>query len=209
MNLLHGVRYESVEPVHDFKHYVTRRESPRKVDGDSSDVSAKLKLVEQELQNLENIGANDLSNVPSSMKRQAKRYQDLARKIDDLCKRMLLVPNVSRLRNNADMKFRTRRQTEFLLEALRLQQRASETGQKLIALQTETGTGHSYGDDLLKGRARLATRLSLNSIKNNFRDIQRNLEIWLARIIGDAEGILARDGSSRVNEYYISRYPFV
>lgn len=60
------------------------------MDGDSSGVSAKLKLLEQELQNLENIGANDLSKVPSLMKKQAKRYQALAGKIDDLCRRMVL-----------------------------------------------------------------------------------------------------------------------
>nr|XP_043608715.1 uncharacterized protein LOC122580502 isoform X2 [Erigeron canadensis] len=205
-NLWQGVQYGSVEPVHDFKHYVTRRESPWKVDGDSSGVSAKLKLLEQELQNLENIGANDLSKVPSLMKKQAKRYQALAGKIDDLCRRMENDP----CEPNAGLEFRTQRQTEFLLEALRLQQRASETGQKLLSLQTETGTGFNHGNDPLEGRARLTTRLSLNSIRNNFRDIQRNLEIWLARIIGDVEGILARDGASRVNEYYISpRYPFV
>ncbi|KAM0026855.1 hypothetical protein Hdeb2414_s0020g00562911 [Helianthus debilis subsp. tardiflorus] len=205
-NSWQGVQYEPVERVHDLKHYVTRRESPWKVDGDSSGVSAKLKLLEQELQNLENIGANDLSKVPSLMKKQAKRYQALAGKIDDLCKRMENDP----CEPNAGLEFRTQRQTEFLLEALRLQQRASETGQKLMALQTETGTGCNYGNDLVEGRARLTTSLSLNSIRNNFRDIQRNLEIWLARIIGDVEGILARDGASRVNEYYISqRYPFV
>lgn len=206
-NLWQGVQYEPVEPVHDLKHYVTRRESPWKVDGDSSGVSAKLKLLEQELQNLENIGSNDLSKVPSLMKKQAKRYQALAGKIDDLCSRM---QENDPCEPNAGLEFRTQRQTEFLLEALRLQQRASETGQKLISLQTETGTGCNYGNDLVEGRARLTTRLSLNSIRNNFRDIQRNLEIWLARIIGDVEGILARDGASRVNEYYISpRYPFV
>ncbi|CAI9274861.1 unnamed protein product [Lactuca saligna] len=208
-NLWQGVQYEPVEQVHDLKHYVTRRESPWKVDGDSSGVSAKLKLLEQELQNLENIGSNDLLKVPSLMRKQAKRYQALSGKIDDLCRRM---QENDPCEPNAGLEFRTQRQTEFLLEALRLQQRASETGQKLMALQTETGNwnGCNYGNDLVEGRARLTTRLALNSIRNNFRDIQRNLEIWLARIIGDVEGILARDGASRVNEYYISpRYPFV
>ncbi|XP_024993402.1 uncharacterized protein LOC112527172 isoform X2 [Cynara cardunculus var. scolymus] len=205
-NLWQGAQYESVEPVHDMKQFVTRRESPWKVDGDSSGVSTKLKLLEQELQNLENIGANDLSKVPSLMRKQAKRYQALAGKIDDLCRRMENDP----CEPNAGLEFRTQRQTEFLLEALRLQQRASETGQKLMALQTETGMGCNYGNDLVEGRARLTTSLSLSSIRTNFRDIQRNLEIWLARIIGDVEGILARDGASRVNEYYLSpRYPFV
>lgn len=103
--------------------------------------------------------------------------------------------------------FRTQTQTEFLLEAFRLQQGASETGQKLMALQTEIGK--SLYRDELKSEATPTTRRSLDSIRNNFKDLQRNLEIWLARIIGDLEGILARDGASRVREYYISRYPFV
>lgn len=103
--------------------------------------------------------------------------------------------------------FRTQRQTEFLLESFRLQQRASETAQKLMAVQTEIGKSY-YGGEV-GDQAKLTTRRSLDSIRNNFKDIQRNLEIWLARIIGDLEGILARDGASRVREYYISRYPFV
>lgn len=103
--------------------------------------------------------------------------------------------------------FRTQRQTDFLLEAFRLQHRASETSQKLMALQAETGK--SLLGNQIEDQAKLATRRSMDSIKNNFKEIQRNLEIWLARIIGDLEGILARDGASRVREYYISRYPFI
>lgn len=104
--------------------------------------------------------------------------------------------------------FRTQRQTEFLREAFRLQQHASETGQKLMGLQTEIGK--SYCRDEMESFANLATKRSLDSIGSNLKEIQRNLEIWLARIIGDLEGILlARDGSSRVREYYLSRYPFV
>lgn len=99
------------------------------------------------------------------------------------------------------------RQPEFLLEAFGLQQRASETGQKLMALQNEVGKSY-YGEEL-GSQAKLTTRRSLDSIRNNLKEIQRNLEIWLARIIGDLEGVLARDGASRVREYYISRYPFV
>lgn len=70
--------------------FLFRRESPWKVDGESTGVSAKLKLLEQELVNLERIGKNDLSKVPSLMRKQAKRYQALAGKIDDLCRRMVL-----------------------------------------------------------------------------------------------------------------------
>lgn len=196
------VQYESPESVYHLKHFVTRRESPWKMEGESTGISAKLKLLEQELLNLERVGKNDLSKVPSLMRKQAKRYQTLAGKIDDLCRRMASDQCEAEL----SPEFRTRRQTEFLLEAFRLQQRGSETGQKLMALQTETGK--SCFGDALESQAKLATSRSIGSIKNNFREIQRNLEIWLARIIGDVEGSLARDGASRIKEYNASRYPF-
>ncbi|KAL3619128.1 hypothetical protein CASFOL_036698 [Castilleja foliolosa] len=108
---------------------------------------------------------------------------------------------------NLSSEFRTQRQTEFLREALRLQQHASETNQKLTALQTESGKSYHGGE--LEGQANLATKRLFDSIRNNFKEIQRNLEIWLARIVGDLEGLLARDGASRAREYYVSRYPFV
>ncbi|XP_008238093.1 PREDICTED: uncharacterized protein LOC103336775 [Prunus mume] len=202
--LWQDVQYESLEPLYHMKHFVPRRESPWKLDGESTRVSSKLKLLEQELLNLENIGNSDLSKVPSLMRKQAKRYQALAGKIDDLCRRM---QDSDPSEPTLSPEFRTQRQTEFLLESFRLQQRASETAQKLMAVQTEIGKSY-YGGEV-GNQAKLTTRRSLDSIRNNFKEIQRNLEIWLARIIGDLEGILARDGASRVREYYISRYPFV
>ncbi|KAG2680501.1 hypothetical protein I3760_11G101800 [Carya illinoinensis] len=203
-NPCQGVQYESLESLYHMKHFVPRRESPWKVDGESTGVSSKLKLLEQELLNLVKVGKSDLSKVPSLMRKQAKRCQALSEKIDDLCRRMQASdpcePTLS-------PEFRTQRQTEFLLEAFRLQQRASETGQKLRALQTEVAKSY-YGDEV-GSQAKLTTRRSLDSIMNNLKEIQRNLEIWLARIIGDLEGILARDGASRVTDYYISRYPII
>uniref|UniRef100_A0A7N0TBQ5 Uncharacterized protein n=1 Tax=Kalanchoe fedtschenkoi TaxID=63787 RepID=A0A7N0TBQ5_KALFE len=197
--------YEPVETHYEMKHFVARRESPWKVDSESSGVSSKLKLLELELSKLEKVGGCDSSKLPSLLRKQAKRYQALAGKIDDLCKRMQASDPCE---PDLTPEFRTQRQTEFLLEAFRLQQRASETAQKQIALQTETGKTFQ-GDDEVGGHAHLVTKRSFDSIKNNFKDIQRNLEIWLARIIGDLEGILARDGASRLREYYVSRYPFV
>ncbi|GAU15825.1 hypothetical protein TSUD_236410 [Trifolium subterraneum] len=202
-SLWQDVQYESVESMYTTKQFVARRESPWKVDGDSAGVSAKLKLLEHELINLDKVGKDFPSKVSSSIKKQAKRYQSLSEKIDDLCRRIASDPCDPSLGSE----FRTQTQTEFLLEAFRLQQDASETGQKLMALHTEVGKTH-YRDEL-RGETTLTTRRSLDSIRNNFRELQRNLEIWLARIIGDLEGILARDGASRVREYYISRYPFV
>ncbi|XP_050906167.1 uncharacterized protein LOC127119860 isoform X2 [Lathyrus oleraceus] len=201
-SLWQDVQYESLESMYNTKEFVAR-ESPWKVDGDSAGVSSKLKLLEQELLNLEKISKDVPSKVSSSIKKQAKRFQSLSEKIDDLCRRIASDPCEPSLGSE----FRTQTQTEFLLEAFRLQQGASETGQKLMALHTEVGKTH-YRDEL-RGETTLTTRRSLDSIRNNFRELQRNLEIWLARIIGDLEGILARDGASRVREYYISRYPFV
>ncbi|KAK6934872.1 hypothetical protein RJ641_035027 [Dillenia turbinata] len=203
-NLWQDLKYESLESTYNLKHFVSRRESPWKVDVESTGVAPKLKLLEQELLNLERVGKSDLSKVPLTLRKQAKRYQALAGKIDDLCRRMQASDPCESALNP---EFRTQRQTEFLLEAFQLQQRASETGQKLMALQAETGK--SYMWDELGNQAKLTTRRALESIRNNFKEIQRNLEIWLARIIGDLEGILARDGASRVREYYLSRYPFV
>ncbi|KAL9167737.1 hypothetical protein ABFS82_05G116600 [Erythranthe guttata] len=202
-SLWQDMQYESIESHYHMKHFVSRRESPWKVDGDSTGISSKLKLLEQELVNLEKIVKADLSKSPSHMRKQAKRYQSLAGKIDDLCRRMQASDPCEA---NLSPEFRTQRQTEFLLEAFRLQQRASETNQKLTALQAETGK--SYNGTEPVGQAQLATRRSLDSIRNNLKEIQRNLEIWLARIIGDLEGLLARDGASRAREYYVSRYPF-
>ncbi|XP_047159206.1 eukaryotic translation initiation factor 3 subunit A [Vigna umbellata] len=202
-SLWQDVQYESLESMYNTKHFVARRESPWKVDGDSAGVSSKLKLLEQDLLNLEKNGKNDPSKASSLIKKQAKRYQGLSEKIDDLCRRIANDPCEPSLSSE----FRTQTQTEFLLEAFRLQQGVSETGQNLMALQTEIGK-NNYREEL-RNETTLTTRRSLDSMRNNFKDIQRNLEIWLARIIGDLEGILSREGASRVREYYISRYPFV
>ncbi|KAL9246992.1 hypothetical protein vseg_020467 [Gypsophila vaccaria] len=198
---LQDVQYEPVEPTQHAKHYVVRRESPWKVDGESTGVTSKLKLLEDELLNLEKVGRNSSVKVTSLMRKQAKRYQDIAGKIDDLCKQMQASdPSESALSSE----FRSQRQTEFLLEAFQLQQRASDTGKKLLTLQTEIYS-HSLGDD---PEIRHAMRRSLDSIRSNFKDIQRNLEIWLARIMGDLEGILARDGATRARDYYFPKYPY-
>ncbi|KAE8661928.1 hypothetical protein F3Y22_tig00113722pilonHSYRG00346 [Hibiscus syriacus] len=200
------VPYESLESLYRVKHFVARRESPWKVDGESTGVSSNQKLLEQELLNLEKIGKSDFSGVPSLMRKRARRYQALTAKIEDLCRRMQAgdpsEPTLS-------LEFRTQRQTEFLLEAFRLQQHASETGQKLMALQTEIGKSYNNRDDVgSSATAKVGMKRSMDSIRNNLQEVQRNLEIWLARIIGDLEGVLARDGScsSRVREYCVSRY---
>jgi hypothetical protein len=48
-------------------------------------------LLEQELLNLVKVGRSDESKLPSLMRKQAKRYQALAGKIDDLCQKMVML----------------------------------------------------------------------------------------------------------------------
>lgn len=68
---------------------IFRRECPWKVDGESSGIFSKLKLLEQELVNLEKLGNGDSANTPMLMRKQTKRYQSLAGKIDELCRKMV------------------------------------------------------------------------------------------------------------------------
>ncbi|XP_039781675.1 uncharacterized protein LOC120649063 isoform X2 [Panicum virgatum] len=195
------LKYDTVESTYNTKHAVPRRESPWKVDVESSGVPGKLRLLEQELINLEKVVNADSSKIPLVMRKQVKRYQTLAGKIDDLCKRMQTSDPCD---STLSSEFRTQRQTEFLLEAFHLQHRATETRQKLSTLQAETAKS-SFGDELT-AEAKMCTRRALSSIRNNFKEIQRSLEIWLARILGDLEGMLARDGASRIREYFLSPY---
>ncbi|KAF3331252.1 hypothetical protein FCM35_KLT04606 [Carex littledalei] len=193
-----GLNYDPVESMGGLKH-VTARESPWKIGLASSGVPNKLKVLEEELVNLENLGKGDLSKIPSAMRKQAKRYQSLSVRIDDLCKRM-------RASDPYDpaigAELRLQRQTEFLMEAKHLQHRATETRLKLSTVQSETLniSRFSFGEEF-SAEVKLRMKRSLDSIRNNFKDIQRNLEVWLARILGDLEGMLARDGASRMREY--------
>ncbi|KAL8141743.1 hypothetical protein V2J09_014775 [Rumex salicifolius] len=198
------VQYTALDTTYHTKHFVARRESPWKVDGESNGVPSKLKVLEQELSNLERLGKGDFSKAPSLLRKQAKRYQDIAGKIEDLCCRM---QGSDPCDTSLSSEFRTQRQTEYLLEAIRLQQRAAEAGKKLVALQSEISSAYA-GDELGSG-TKIPTRRSLDCIRGNFKEIQRNMEIWLARIVGDLEGILSRDGASRIKEYSVSRCHYV
>ncbi|WCJ20602.1 Ribonuclease P protein subunit P38-related [Euphorbia peplus] len=202
-NLWQDMHCESLESLYHVKHFVPRRESPRMVDGESTGISSKLKLLEQELLKLESFSKTDSSKVLSQTRKQTRRYQALSGKIDDLCRRMQASDPCEA---TMSPEFRIQRQTEFLLEAFRLQQRASETAQKQTTLHTEIGKSY-YGDEM-DNQLNVTVRRSFDTIRNNMKEVQRNLEIWLARIIGNLEGILARDGASRAREFYGSRHPF-
>ncbi|KAK6129908.1 hypothetical protein DH2020_036302 [Rehmannia glutinosa] len=129
-SLWQDMQYESLEPLY--------QGVPWKVDGDSTGVSSKLKLLEQELLNLERIGKADLSKVPSQMRKQAKSD-----------------PSETNLSSEFERKGKPNSCWKHFAS-----NSASETNQKLIALQTETGKSYNGGE--LEGQqAILATRRSL------------------------------------------------
>ncbi|CAL0333468.1 unnamed protein product [Lupinus luteus] len=64
-------------------------------------------------------------------------------------------------------------------------------------MELQTKIGKSHYKDQVRIEMIMTRKRSLDSIKNNFKEVQRNLEIWLARIIGDLEGNMGRDGATR------------
>ena len=69
--------------------------------------------------------------------------------------------------------------------------------------------GRAAVTEEMSAQAKVAARKSIDWVRTNLKEIQRSLEVWLARIMGDLEGILARNGVSRVKDYCISRFPTV
>ncbi|KAJ3671200.1 hypothetical protein LUZ60_008626 [Juncus effusus] len=194
----------------------TRKELPFKHDIHALGVSYKIKRLKQQLAVLEKlkplatkddesdgeikcvVHAEPKKSYVSAMallNKQVKRYQSLEEKIDDLCTRMEEINRIGRRSElkKGKRKEETEKLEEFLEETFQLQRYMVATGQKLIEIQSKTKSSFSGRDGLDKS-------LGLNMaqfgqiVKSLFRDIQRGLEVRIARMIGDLEGTLASDG---------------
>ncbi|KAK1326414.1 hypothetical protein QJS10_CPA01g01881 [Acorus calamus] len=142
--------------------------------------------------------------VMSSLNKQVKRYQSLEEKTDDLCKRIHENEQMksSRASNTSKTKEHTKMLERFLDETLQLQRYMVATGQKLVEIQsnitccfvddTEEITNVSPGTDILP---------FADSIRTLFKDVQRGLEVRIARIIGDIGGTIACHGISHMRRY--------
>ncbi|XP_019200293.1 PREDICTED: centromere-associated protein E [Ipomoea nil] len=128
----------------------------------------------------------------SVLNKQVARYESLQGKIDDLCKRMH--------ENNLD-KARTKEQIKmlehFLEETFQLQRYIVATGQKLIEVQTKVGSGLVGALQEVDRPDCFDMKRFADNIKTLFKEVQRGLEVRIARIIGDLEGTLACDGMTR------------
>ncbi|GLJ26671.1 hypothetical protein SUGI_0519040 [Cryptomeria japonica] len=127
------------------------------------------------------------------LKKQVKRYQAVIGKIDDLCRRMNDKDPVHIISGTRTREY-IAAQELFLMETAQLQRYVVAMGQKLTAVQSDIARNLLALNSDVAVPANFNVRQSIVTIKINLKEIQRSLEIKLARIIGDLEGTLARDG---------------
>lgn len=127
------------------------------------------------------------------LKKQFKRYQALVGKMDDLCTR---IHEKDPAHTNTGSRSREQIvvQELFLIETFQLQHYLAATGQKLIAIQSDIAHKSCAMNNEIAFPNNFNMMQSVESVKSQLKEIQRSLEIRLARIIGDLEGTLARDG---------------
>ncbi|KAF3324598.1 plectin-like isoform X1 [Carex littledalei] len=194
-----------------------RKELPWKNDILALGVSYKIKRLKQQLVVLEKIAGIRVTKKPmdegssgktchdagpknkgyeaamSLVTKQVKRYQSLEGKIDDLCSRLEEIDRGGR-RSELDQKGRSSNETQkleqFLGETFQLQRYMVATGQKLLEIQSKINSSFSGK----KNEIGLDKKMGLNLaqfgeiMKSLFRDVQRGLEVRIARIIGDRGG---------------------
>ncbi|KAF8379734.1 hypothetical protein HHK36_029182 [Tetracentron sinense] len=177
-------------------------------------VSYKIKRLKQQLLMLERfVGtqkssdereANDHGQIRikgflllmSVLNKQVSRYISLQEKTNDLCKR--IHENDLDVSGGSSRIGRTKEETKtmahFLEETFQLQRYMVATGQKLMEIQSRIASGFVEGAEELVGSASFDMRRFTDGVRTLFREVQRGLEVRIARIIGDLEGTLACEG---------------
>ncbi|CAL5204068.1 unnamed protein product [Lathyrus oleraceus] len=143
-----------------------------------------------------NFGMKAYLSVITLLNKQIGRYQSLQEKTDDLCKRMqenVLYANRGET-NNARAKEKTSTLEHFLEETFQLQRYIVATGQKMFEIQSKIVSGFVGVAEEMEKSAGIDMNRFSDSIRNLFHEVQRGLEVRTARIIGDLEGTLAREG---------------
>ncbi|KAL6597819.1 hypothetical protein ACP70R_046624 [Stipagrostis hirtigluma subsp. patula] len=135
----------------------------------------------------------------SFVSKHVKRYQSLDDKIDDLCARM----EESKRSEGRGRRRGGREQDEaaaaaaaalgqFLEETFQLQRYMVATGQKLLETQARVARGVGVGGGA--GEDGVDVKRFMDVVGALLRDVQRGLEVRIARIIGDLEGTLTFHG---------------
>ncbi|XP_022734162.1 myosin heavy chain, muscle-like [Durio zibethinus] len=188
------------------------KNTPWRMDLQALGVSYKIKRLKQQLLMLERLtgkqeNGEDMKGSDNGMEgflllisllnKQVSRYQSLQGKTDDLCKRMNFQHDNDLDTSQGDCsttksKGETKTLEHFLEETFQLQRYMVATGQKLMEIQSKIAIGF-IGVELDKTATFDMKRFSDN-IRSLFQDVQRSLEVRIARIIGDLEGTLACEG---------------
>lgn len=94
----------------------------------------------------------------------------------------------------ARTKEKTKILEHYLEETFQVQRYIVATGQKLVEVQAKIGSGFvGIAEELDKSTGFDLSRFS-ESVRSLFQDVQRGIEIRIARVIGDLEGTLACEG---------------
>nr|GMC98599.1 nucleoprotein TPR [Ipomoea batatas] len=180
-------------------------------------VSCKIKMLKQQFlvlerltgkqERCENSESNDNAHftmqgfyaLMSVLNKQVARYESLQGKIDDLCKRMHQnnLDKASERFSIARTKDQIKMLEHFLEETFQLQRYIVATGQKLIEVQTKVASGLVGALQEVDRPDCFDMKRFADNIKTLFKEVQRGLEVRIARIIGDLEGTLACDGMTR------------
>ncbi|CAL4963233.1 unnamed protein product [Urochloa decumbens] len=140
------------------------------------------------------------------LSKHVKRYQSLDDKIDDLCRRMEESKrSVGRERRRQGVGEQSSAALgQFLEETFQLQRFMVATGQKLLETQARIAPGLSSSSSRSGGSAGggagndgVDMKRLMDVAGALLRDVQRGLEVRIARIIGDLEGTLTFHGILR------------
>ncbi|PRQ60371.1 hypothetical protein RchiOBHm_Chr1g0380441 [Rosa chinensis] len=143
-------------------------------------------------------GMKDYLLLMSLLNKQVGRYQSLQGKVDDLCQRMHendLDGNGRRGDSDvARTKDKSKTLEHFLDETFQLQRYMVATGQRLMEILPKIASGIvGIAVELQKCPSFDMNRFT-EFIRTLFQEVQRGLEVRIARMIGDLEGTLACDG---------------
>ncbi|KAK3229665.1 hypothetical protein Dsin_001546 [Dipteronia sinensis] len=190
--------------------------SPWRMDIHALGVSYKIKRLKQQLLMLERLTgkseedaqSNDIDNAMNSfqllmsfLNKQVSRYQSLQAKTDHLCKQMhetdmdMSQGDSNTVRKKGD----TKTPEHFLEKTFQLQQYIVVTGQKLMEIQSRIASGFvGVTEELDNKSVSFDEQRFADSVKTLFQEVQRGIEVRIARIIGDLEGTLACEGMIRL-----------
>ncbi|KAJ4850797.1 hypothetical protein Tsubulata_009786 [Turnera subulata] len=151
-------------------------------------------------ENAQNVNKSFISLL-SLLNKQVSRYQSLQGKADELCKRMhdSEVGTSQGDSSATRAKGETKALAHFLEETFQLQRYMVATGQKLGEVQSKIASGFDeVPEELDKANSSFDMKRFTDNMRTLFQEVQRGLEVRIARIIGDLEGTLACEGMIRM-----------